>query len=135
MLESRSTTKRQENVPTFSNRYARLGTTSRNMQSMRCAKSRTRLSMSDRRIYRFRKGNETSRRLAAARCMEAPDEFICIIDEPKKSREQEEKYHAMIADIAKCCTFMGREWHKDDWKRMLIDAFVRVMREQAKAEG
>lgn len=91
--------------------------------------------MSDRRIYVFRKGNETARRLAAARCMEAPDEFICIIDEPKKSREQEEKYHAMIADIADCCMFMGRKWHKDDWKRMLIDAFVRVMRDEAKANG
>lgn len=91
--------------------------------------------MSDRRIYRFRKGNETARRLAAARCMEAPDEFICIIDEPKKSREQEEKYHAMIGDLAEQCTFMGRKWSKDDWKRLLIDAFVRVMREDAKAEG
>lgn len=91
--------------------------------------------MSDRRIYRFGVGNMTARRLAAARCMEAPDEFICIIDEPKKSREQEEKYHAMIADIAACCTFIGRKWSKDDWKRLLIDDFVREMRKQAKAEG
>lgn len=91
--------------------------------------------MSDRRIYKFRKGNETARRLAAARCMEAPDEFVCIIDAPKKSREQEEKYHAMVADIANQCTFMGRTWGKDDWKRLLIDAFVRVMREDAKATG
>lgn len=91
--------------------------------------------MSDRRIYRFRKGNETARRLAAARCMEAPDEFVCIIDEPKKSREQEEKFHAMIGDIANCCTFMGRKWGKEEWKRLLIDAFVRVMREDARATG
>ena len=91
--------------------------------------------MSDRRIYRFRKGNETARRLAAARCMEAPDEFVCIIDAPKKSREQEEKYHSMISDIAKSCLFMGRKWDNENWKRLLIDAFVRVMREHAKATG
>lgn len=91
--------------------------------------------MSDRRIYRFRAGNETARRLAAARCMEAPDEFICLIDAPKKSRDQEEKYHCMVSDIAKHCTFMGRKWDKEEWKRLLIDAFVRVMREQARIAG
>lgn len=91
--------------------------------------------MSDRRIYRFRKGNETARRLAAARCMEAPDEFICIIDEPKRSTEQNEKIHAMINDISKSCTFMGRTWDSEEWKRLLIDAFVRVMRGIAKTEG
>lgn len=91
--------------------------------------------MSDRRIYRFRKGNETARLLAAARCMEAPDEFVCIIDAPKRSTEQNEKMHATIADIAAQCTFMGRSWDREDWKRLLIDAFVRVMRAEAKADG
>lgn len=89
--------------------------------------------MSDRRIYRL--VHDTARRLAAAQCMNAPDGFICIIDEPKKSREQEERYHAMIGDIAESCTFMGRKWGKEEWKRLLIDAFVRVMREEAKATG
>jgi hypothetical protein len=87
--------------------------------------------MSDRRIYRL--VHDTARRLAAAQCMLAPNGFICIIDAPKKSREQEEQYHAQIADIAECCTFMGRKWNKEEWKRLLIDAFVRVMREEAKA--
>ena len=89
--------------------------------------------MSDRRIYRL--AHDTARRLAAAQCMLAPAGFIVIIDAPKKSREQEEKYHSMVADIANHCTFMGRKWSKDDWKRLLIDAFVRVMREDAKATG
>lgn len=89
--------------------------------------------MSDRRIYRL--VHDTARKLAAAQCQLAPAGFICIIDAPKKSREQEERYHAMIGDIAECCTFMGRKWSKEDWKRLLIDAFVRVMREQAKVDG
>src|SRR5690606_11777311 len=52
-----------------------------------------------------------------------------------KSRIQEEKYHAMIGDIAKHCTFMGEKLGAEDWKRLLVDAFVRVMREDAKSEG
>lgn len=89
--------------------------------------------MSDRRIYRL--VHDTARKLAAAQCALAPEGYICIIDAPKKSREQEEKYHSMVSDIAKHCTFMGRKWDKESWKRLLIDAFVRVMREEAKATG
>jgi hypothetical protein len=41
----------------------------------------------------------------------------------------------MIGDIARCCKFMEREWDRDTWKRLLIDGFVRVMRDDAKAKG
>lgn len=54
---------------------------------------------------------------------------------PAKSRDQEERYHAMIGDIAKHCTFMNERLGAEDWKRLLVDAFVRVMREEAKATG
>lgn len=66
---------------------------------------------------------------------EVPIGHVARISEPVKKREQEEKYHAMIGDIAKQCTFMGRSWSREDWKRLLIDAYVRVARENAKAEG
>lgn len=47
-----------------------------------------------------------------------------IVRDPVKSREQEEKYHAMIGDIAKQVPFRGRMRDKDRvWKRLLIDAF------------
>jgi hypothetical protein len=65
----------------------------------------------------------------------APVGWKVTIEEAAKSRDQEQKYHAMIGDIAKQCTFMDRKWDRDDWKRLLVDAFVRVMREQAKAQG
>lgn len=42
-----------------------------------------------------------------------------------KSRDQEERYHAMIADIAKQFVHAGRKWHRDDMKRLLIDQFRR----------
>lgn len=47
-----------------------------------------------------------------------------MVREPLKSREQEEKYHAMIGDIAAQVPFHGRMRDADRvWKRLLIDAF------------
>jgi hypothetical protein len=42
-----------------------------------------------------------------------------------KSREQEEKYHAIINDIAKQAQHMGAKWSAEDWKRLLVDQFMR----------
>jgi hypothetical protein len=66
---------------------------------------------------------------------DAPAGWVVRIVPPAKSRDQEEKYHAMIGDIAKHCVFMGEKLSAEDWKRLLVDAFVRVMREMAKADG
>jgi len=83
----------------------------------------------------FRLVHQQARQLAAECCMSAPDGHIVTIEEPKRSQEQNEKMHAMIADISNSCMFMGRKWDKEEWKRLLVDAFVRTMRENAKAEG
>jgi len=50
-----------------------------------------------------------------------------VIDDPlpKKSREQEEKYHAMIGDIAKQFEHCGKTWSAEDMKRLLVDQFRR----------
>jgi len=42
-----------------------------------------------------------------------------------KTREQEEKYHAMIGDIAKQAQHLGAKWSAEDWKRLLVDQFLR----------
>ena len=42
-----------------------------------------------------------------------------------KSREQEEKYHAIIGDIAKQAQHMGAKWSAEDWKRLLVDLFCK----------
>lgn len=44
---------------------------------------------------------------------------------PSKSREQEERYHAMIGDISKQFQHCGKEWKLDDMKRILVDQFRR----------
>lgn len=62
---------------------------------------------------------------AAAFCATAPDGWMVKFSEPNKTRLQEEKYHAMIGDIAKQYTHCGRKWEPDDMKRLLVDAFRR----------
>ena len=72
---------------------------------------------------------EVSRKAICRHVLTAPIGHVVRISEPVKKREQEEKYHAMIGDIAKQCTFMGQRWDSEDWKRFLVDAFAKVMRD------
>ena len=44
-----------------------------------------------------------------------------------KSRDQEEKYHAMIGEIAKQASHLGAKWDIEDWKRLLVDQFIKDM--------
>ena len=46
-----------------------------------------------------------------------------VVRRAVKSRDQEEKYHAMIGDIARQYTHSGRKWNNGDMKRLLVDAF------------
>jgi hypothetical protein len=82
--------------------------------------------MNDKRHYIL--AHDTARKLAAAACMTMPDGYHVWIDEPKKKRIQEEKYHAMIGDIAKQIEHIGRKWDADDMKRLMVDDFAEEMR-------
>ena len=42
-----------------------------------------------------------------------------------KTRDQEEKYHAIIGDIAKQAQHMGAKWDAETWKRLLVDKYCR----------
>jgi hypothetical protein len=44
---------------------------------------------------------------------------------PIKSRSQEEKYHAAIAEIAEQASHLGSKWDAESWKRLLLDAFAK----------
>lgn len=65
---------------------------------------------------------------------ETPYEIV-IQPYDKKSREQEGKYHAMIGDIARQMKYQGETLDSESWKRLLVEAFVHVMRETAQAEN
>jgi hypothetical protein len=57
--------------------------------------------------------------------LEAGKHLVMEIKAASKSREQEEKYHAMIGDIAKQAKHMGATWEAEDWKRLLVDSFCK----------
>jgi hypothetical protein len=59
---------------------------------------------------------------------DAPEGFVVVIEEAKKKRIQEEKYHAQIDDIAEQGTYAGQQWKPSDMKRILIDEFADEMR-------
>jgi hypothetical protein len=42
-----------------------------------------------------------------------------------KSRDQEEKYHAMLGEIATQAQHLGAKWSSEDWKRLLVDLFAK----------
>lgn len=42
-----------------------------------------------------------------------------------KSRDQEKLYHELIAQIAKQAQHLGAKWSAEDFKRLLVDQFVR----------
>ena len=71
----------------------------------------------------------TQRATAHAYIDQAPAGWMMTLQEPTKRRIQEERYHAMIADIAEQTTYAGRMWDADDMKRILVDEFADEMRQ------
>ena len=61
--------------------------------------------------------------------MTAQEGYRVIIKPPAKTRSQENMYHAMIDDISVQKKFLDKWLHANDWKRLLIDAFAKVMRD------
>ena len=52
-------------------------------------------------------------------------QFQVEIRYKQRSNDQNEKYHAMIGDIAKQAQHMGAKWSAEDWKRLLVDQYLR----------
>lgn len=65
-----------------------------------------------------------ARNLAAEYILyEAPNGQCVTVGPPKKSREQEKKYHAMVRDIARQWRYIDRDWTDEDMKRLLVSGF------------
>ena len=73
----------------------------------------------------FRLVHAEARRRAIEYIRNAPDGHVVRVSEPRKSREQEEKYHAMVGEIAAQFKFCDRLWDAEDMKRLLLDQFRR----------
>jgi hypothetical protein len=70
-----------------------------------------------------------ARRRAMAAVAEAEPGYMVTVGEATKKRIQEEKYHALIGEIAEQSTYAGKKWGRDDTKRILIDEFADAMRQ------
>ena len=73
-----------------------------------------------------------TRRMCADAVMQAPDGWVFTLIPPVKKRSQEEKYHAMIGDIAKQTQYIGRSWDQESMKRILLNEFEEEMKQQGK---
>jgi hypothetical protein len=51
-------------------------------------------------------------------------ELCLTVEDAKRSDDQNKKYHAIIAEIAKQAQHQGARWDADDFKRLLVDQFV-----------
>lgn len=52
---------------------------------------------------------------------EAPDGFVAVVHEPRRSLDQNDKMWAMLTDISRAEP-MGRKHTPDDWKAILMNA-------------
>jgi len=43
----------------------------------------------------------------------------------RKSLDQEQKYHAMLGEIAEQAQHLGAKWSTEDWKRLMVDLFAK----------
>jgi len=57
--------------------------------------------------------------------LNAGKELVLEIKVANKSRDQEEKYHAMIGEIAQQAQHLGSKWDAESWKRLLVDQFCK----------
>ena len=67
---------------------------------------------------------------AWAKCadaLKAGKQFQVEIKYKNRSNEQNEKFHAMIGEIAKQASHLGAKWDAEDWKRLLVDQFIKDM--------
>ena len=64
-----------------------------------------------------------ARRRAQEAVRDANEGWVVRLSEPKKSRDQEAKYHAMFGDIARQVDVNGIKLSEESMKRALVSAF------------
>jgi hypothetical protein len=75
---------------------------------------------------RFQLVHQIARDRAKAAIAEAPLGTVVTLSEATKSRDQENHYHALIADIACSCLLDGERMSDEDWKRVLVHMFANI---------
>lgn len=79
-------------------------------------------------IYRF--VHQQARDNASRACQEAPEGWVCTIQEPTRNLEQNARLHAVLSEIAESRDWHGERLDIDTWKRLLTAAWFRARGEQ-----
>lgn len=66
-----------------------------------------------------------TRQMLVQAMLTTPDGHFVAIQEPNRSLNQNAKLHAMCADIAAQMKWMDRKLGVEDWKRLLVDSWMR----------
>lgn len=83
----------------------------------------------DKRIFVF--AHDTARKLAAAYCMQAPENYVCTIQEKTRTLDQNAKLWPMLGDISKQVDWYGQKLTSDEWK----DVFSAALKKQKVVPG
>ena len=71
-----------------------------------------------------------SRSLAAGAVMGAPDGYVCKIEPPTRSLEQNALLHAALSDISSQVAWAGKKFDLEIWKRLCVAAWLREQNEK-----
>jgi hypothetical protein len=85
--------------------------------------------MNDRRIFKFT--HDTARRLAAAYCQQAPEGYVCTIQDATRTLDQNSKLWPMLGDISKQVDWYGTKLTSEEWK----DVFSASLKKQKVVPG
>lgn len=66
-----------------------------------------------------------TRQMLVQAMLTTPDGHFVAIQEPNRSLNQNAKLHAMCGDIAAQMKWMDRKLGIEDWKRLLVDSWMR----------
>ena len=57
--------------------------------------------------------------------LEAGKKYTLTLREKTRSNEQNEKYHAILSEIAEQAQHLGAKWSAEDWKRFCVAQFCK----------
>lgn len=80
--------------------------------------------MSDKRIFKF--SHLTARKLAADLCLTAPDGWICRIEPPTRSLDQNARLWPLLADISEQVEWYGRKLDSESWKHIFTASLKKL---------
>lgn len=85
--------------------------------------------MSNKLYFKF--SHQEARRRAAESCMTAPEGYVCVISEAKRTLDQNSKLWPMLYDVSNQIDWYGNKLTAEEWK----DVFTAALKKQKVVPG